>query len=87
MDPLETLLGPLGVPDVQFGHQSWTPWESSRGHLGSPNLSLGTSHGPTGNPRTIGWEPVMDLMETLEGPLEGPPAAVWEPVMDPMKTL
>ena len=50
MDPLETLEGPLGVPEPQFGNQSWTLWKALRDHMGSPNYSLGTNHGPTGNP-------------------------------------
>ena len=55
MDLLESVEGPLGVPEPQFGNLSWTPWKALRDHMGSPNYSLGTSHGPTGNPwRTPG---------------------------------
>ena len=79
MDPLETLEGPHGVPELQFGKQSWTHWKPLKDLLASLNHSLGISHGPTGKPsgttwgpRTLVWEPVMDPLETLEGPLGVP---------------
>ena len=42
MDPLESLEGPNGVPQPQFGNQSWTHWKPSTDPWGSLNHSLGT---------------------------------------------
>ena len=42
MDPLESLEGPNGVPQPQFGNQSWTHWKPSKDPWGSLNHSLGT---------------------------------------------